>query len=70
MSLPLQLPGWEADRGTAEVPPAAVAVLLVMLCRFLTAAIAPRKVSRGKPNTLYHPFIMISTQHPQPQPKF
>lgn len=55
-SPPLQLPGWEVDLGTAGIPPAAVAVLLVMLWRFLTAAIAPHKVSGGEPNALHQPF--------------
>lgn len=50
---PLQLPGCEVDLGTAEVPPAALAVLLVMLWRFPTAAIAPRKVSGGKPRASF-----------------
>lgn len=52
-SFSVPLPGWEADLETAEVATAAFAVLLVMLWRFLTAAIAPRKVSGGKPNALY-----------------
>lgn len=56
----MKLPGWEVDLGTAEVPPAAVAVLLVMLWRFLTAAIAPRKVSGGKPNALHHPLLPLN----------
>lgn len=45
---PPRLPGWEVDLGTAGVPPAPEPVLPVILWRFLTAAIAPRKVSGGK----------------------
>lgn len=46
-----RLPGWEVERGTAEAPPEEPRLEL-MLCRFLTAAIAPRKVSERKPDAL------------------
>lgn len=50
---PQKLPGWEVDLGTATMLPAvAVLPVMVMLWRFLTAAIAPRKVSGGGPNAL------------------